>query len=411
PLALHLAWGAMARLWGSANRLDTELAHHPTWAAVTERYNTGAATHPAGAPLGAVGSALTSDTYRHARDWLTGDEPLAALVEAFTRHSVRLARQVGLLDPDGPGSRTRPHPTRTIYGDGTVVRPLYRPTNRGRRDPDAAQHVRYDGPIWGNELVTIAVRGPEAHRRVLLAVGRVDQPGREADTAIELIRQVHAHAGDGIQAVVYDGAFRGVHHETLMSDLGLIVINKPHPAGRDDDTRTYRQLPLGTWTHTVGRRTCRHTLVTCGGTVHDSTLDDSGRPVLSPPLDRQQIRRYRRGRTNRWRFALGVLVPCPKQTFTAWISPHPQPGETGYGRPDQLRLLPESDPLFPLLYGLRNDSEAINAAYKATLIADRASALGWRRQLLDLLSWALLTNTYAWHRHHSGPHTTQTTAP
>lgn len=147
------------------------------------------------------------------------------------------------------------------------------------------------------------------------------------------------------------------------------------------------------------RRTCTHNLVICGGSVHDSTLDDSGRLVLSPPLQRQQVRRYRRGRTNRWRFALGVTVACPKQPFTAWISPHPQPGDTGHGRPDQLRLLPESDPLFALLYGLRNDSEAINAAYKRTLIADRAAALGWRRQVLDLLSWALLTNTYAWHQH------------
>ncbi len=54
---------------------------------------------------------------------------------------------------------------------------------------------------------------------------------------------------------------------------------------------------------------------------------------------------------------------------------------------------------FKTLYGLRNDSEAINAAYKRTLIADRAATLGWRRQLLDLASWATLTNTLAWHRH------------
>jgi hypothetical protein len=64
-----------------------------------------------------------------------------------------------------------------------------------------------------------------------------------------------------------------------------------------------------------------------------------------------------------------------------------------------MRLIPETDPHFQTLYGLRNDSEAINAAYKRTLIADRAAALGWRRQLLDLMSWAILTNTLAWHLH------------
>jgi hypothetical protein len=252
PIALHLAWGAMARLYGSANRLQSEVRQRPTWAAIVDRYNTGAATHPHGIELRAVGVPLITDTYRHLRDHLTHDDHFDELLDAFTRHSVTLARNVGLLDPNGPGSRTRPHPTRTIYGDGTIVKPLYRPTNSGRTDPDAEEHTRHDGQIWGNDLVTIATRGPEPHRRVILAVDRVDSPGTEAATAVEAIRHVHQHAGDGILAVVYDGAFRGVHHETLMTELGLIVINKVHPATRNGDTRTYRQIPLGHWTHPVG---------------------------------------------------------------------------------------------------------------------------------------------------------------
>lgn len=399
PLALHLAWGAMARLLGSANRLDAELADPATWRGVVDRYNAAAAAHPDGELLHAVGVRLTSDTYRHVRAHLTADPVLADLQEAFTRHSVRVARDVGLLDPCGPGSRTRPHPTRIIYGDGTVVRPIYSAAAR-RQDPDAATHTRHDGQVRGNNLVAIATRGPEPLRRVILAVGRVHHVGREADAAVELIRAVHAEAGDGIQAVVYDGALRGVHHEQLMSDLGLIVVNKVHAAERaDDDTATYRHVALGNWTHQTGGRACRHTLVVRGGAVHESTLDDSGRLVLSAPLNRRQVRRYARGKAGGWRFSLGVDVPCPRQPFTAWISPHRQPGEPGHGRPDQLRLLPETDPYFQTLYGLRNDSEAINAAYKRTLIADRAAALGWRRQVVDLTSWALLGNTLAWHRH------------
>ena len=108
------------------------------------------------------------------------------------------------------------------------------------------------------------------------------------------------------------------------------------------------------------------------------------------------MRRYQRGGSKGWRFTLGVVVECPKAPFVAWISPHRQPNERGHGRPDQLRLLPESDPHFQTLYGLRNDSESINSAYKRTLVADRASARGWRRQVLDLLSWGILTNSLAW---------------
>jgi len=230
---------------------------------------------------------------------------------------------------------------------------------------------------------------------VILAVGRVHQRGREADTAVELIRQVHRFAGDAIQAVVYDGAFRGVHHETLMTELGLIVVNKVHAAVRDENHRTHHQVLLGQWEHAVRGKHCTHTLVTSNGSVHDSSLDDSGALVLSEPLTRKQVRRYQRGGTDGWRFTLGVEVPCPKERFTAWISPHRQPGSRGHGRPDQLRLLPESDPYFQVLYGLRNDSESINSGYKRTLIADRAAARGWRRQVVDLISWALLSNSLA----------------
>ncbi|MFA5565293.1 MAG: hypothetical protein WC184_04350 [Acidimicrobiia bacterium] len=399
PVALHLAFGAMARLWGSANRLDAETAHPQTWADIVERYNSGAENHPEGEVLHAVRVPLISDTYRHFRDRLTTDPYLDRFSEAFTHHAVATANSVGLLDPGGGGSRTYPDPTRTIYGDGTVVRPLYDPANNGRTDPDAEEHVGHDGPVWGNDLVIIATRGPQVHRRVILAVGRVHQKSREADTAVALIRQVHAEAGDGIQAVVYDGAFRGVHHETIMSELGLIVVNKVHPASRKKEKRTYQQVPLGQWAHTVLKNECVHTLVAHAGAVHDSTLDDSGKLVLSEPLRRQQIRRYTRGRDGGYRFTLGVIVPCPKESFTAWISPHPQPGDTGNRRPDQLRLIHENDDYFQTLYGLRNDSESINAHYKETLNDNRASALGWRRQVVDLTSWALLTNTLAWHQH------------
>ena len=401
PVALHLAFGAMARLYHSGQRLDAELAHGATWDRVVERYNKGAALHPLGIEIDPNTRVLTTDTYRHVRRWLTTDENLGNLQTSFITHSVEVANSVGLLLPHGQGSRTRPHPSRTIYGDGTIVRPLYNKAESGRQDLDADEHSRHDGQIYGNDLVAIATRGPGTNQRVILAVGRVHKRGREAATAVELIRDVHAVAGDGIQAVVYDGAFRGVHHETLMTELGLIVVNKVHATAKGNDGRTYRKIPLGQWSHEVKNRSCDHTLVVCNGSVFDSSLDDGGALVLSEPLPRRQVRRYERSPGKGWRFTLGVEVPCPKGSFTAWISPHRQKGERGFGRTDQLRLLPESDDHFQTIYGLRNDSESINSAYKRTLVADRAAARGWRRQVLDLMSWALLTNSLAWHQHSS----------
>lgn len=396
PLAMHLAFGAMSRLYRSGNRLDAELLSGDTWAWVVEHYNKGAALHPRGVEMSPKTPVLLADTYRHVRNLLTTDDRLDALLLSFTEHSVTLANGLGLLLPGGAGSRTRPHPSRTIYGDGTIVRPLYRKGDKGRQDPDAEEHYRHDGQIYGNDLVAIAARGAPANQRLILAVGRVSERGREAEEAIRLIRMVHDVAGDGIQAVVYDGAFRGVHHDLLMTELGLVVVNKVHASKREEERRIHRKVPLGQWSHNVRRRVCTHTLVAWNGSVHDATFDDGGTLVLSEPLARKQIRRYDRGAGNGWRFSLGVTVPCPREPFVAWISPHRQPGERGAGRPDQLRLLPESDSYFQTLYGKRNDSESINSSYKRTLLVDRAAARGWRRQVLDLMSWGLLMNSLAW---------------
>lgn len=111
-----------------------------------------------------------------------------------------------------------------------------------------------------------------------------------------------------------------------------------------------------------------------------------------------QVRRYTRP-GGRYRFSVGVRVPCAAGPFTAWISPHPGPGDTTAGRADQLRLLPPHEELFDELYGLRNDSEAINANYKRTHIFDRAPVLGAKRQLFDLLAWSILNNATAWWHH------------
>jgi hypothetical protein len=200
--------------------------------------------------------------------------------------------------------------------------------------------------------------------------------------------------------VVYDGAFRGVHHQTLMHDLGLVVINKVHPISNNGETREWRPLLLGQWTHPTGRRrTCSHTLVAHNGAVCDTRTNDTGQLQLSDPLPRRQVRRYPRPRRGGWRFSVGVDIDCPLGAFTAWISPHPGDPADGTGRADQLRLVPAHDPLFAVLYGLRNDAEAINAEYKRTLLADRAATLGWQRQILDLTSWAFLGNSLAMHLH------------
>jgi hypothetical protein len=192
PIALHLAFGALARIYGSVRKLEADIVHGDLWPSIRDLYR----THSGGDVLQPFAPKLTNDAYKRSRQYLCNDDNFDLFVESFTTHSVGLARQIGLLLPNGPGSRTNPHPTRILYGDGTVVRPLYGKTAR-RQDPDAAIHTRHDGPIYGNNLVAFATRGSEPYQRVILTVGRVDALSNEADTALGLLRRLHPVVGDG----------------------------------------------------------------------------------------------------------------------------------------------------------------------------------------------------------------------
>jgi len=97
-----------------------------------------------------------------------------------------------------------------------------------------------------------------------------------------------------------------------------------------------------------------------------------------------------------YRFHLVVTVPCPNGDFTVWLSPHAE--NTRDTRPEHIQLIPPGDPHFAELYGRRNDAESFNAQLKRTLLADRASAVGWERQLFDLYGFALLHNSINWLR-------------
>ncbi len=63
-----------------------------------------------------------------------------------------------------------------------------------------------------------------------------------------------------------------------------------------------------------------------------------------------------------------------------------------------MRLIAEGEEDFARLYGIRNDAEAFNSAFKRSLLVNRAMSLGWRRQLLDATCFALLSNAVVAHR-------------
>lgn len=428
PGYLLLGYGVLARLFRSAARVETEIADPATWEVITQTIRNMHQRDPELVPRLPGPKPPNRDAFRYARDaHLTSDDVLPQLQALFTECAVDRAREFGLLNPNGPGSLSHPDRSRVVYGDGTVVRPLYRPpaatrtttkdgetvityTGPGgapqqaptrRYDPDAADYHGHAGPVHGQNFVALYARGDHPGHRVVLAVARVDRPGHEAATAVTAIKALHEIAGNGIQAVVYDGAMRGAHIDDLMTTLGVVVINKVHSSAKTATRRgkksaTPRYYPLGAWEHDTshtpgGSTTCTHQLGAVDGAVSEIALNEVGKAVILHRLERRQIKRPRRA-SGRYHFNVAYEVPCPQEPFTAWITPHALASETSHTRADAVRIIAEGEPDFDRLYGLRNDAESFNSEFKRTLIVDRAMSLGARRQLLDVLCYAILHN-------------------
>ena len=71
-----------------------------------------------------------------------------------------------------------------------------------------------------------------------------------------------------------------------------------------------------------------------------------------------------------------------------------------FNRTENVRPIPPEDPDFRGLFRRRNDAESINRALEDTRWLRRAHSLGHRRQLLNLLGYALMINSLAVARHH-----------
>lgn len=430
--ALHPTWallgyGVLARVFRSGARTEAELRSPGVWERVLANAEVVRAAHPEIRIEPAHAQPPNWSAWKNARNrYFTHPDALDAMRDEFTHSAIELAHRFGLLSPQGPGSLCNPDPSRVVYGDGTVIRPMYRPprarreTNKKtgevtitylddrdrpipapprRFDPDAADYHGHTGSVHGQNYVGLYARGNRPHQRVVLAVDRVPRPGLEADTATTLFRHIHPALGSGAQAFVYDGAIRGTHIDQLMTHCGVIVINKVHASRKR--TGQQRWFMLGTWEHDTPAGTCHHQLTAADGAVHEFELAEDGTPALLSRLVRKQVKRPLR-RSGRYHFNVAYEVPCPHGPFLAWVTPHADPDDTDHRRADAVRVIADGEPLFATLYGLRNDSESFNAQLKRTLMVDRAMSLGGQRQLLDVLCFAILQNSCnAWRAHHA----------
>ena len=350
---------------------------------------------------------------------MTRPEVLAELRRIHQAHSAAAARALGLLDPDGPGSWTHPSLTRMLYADGKVITPLFRAKPGDARvdrttgeirpvraEPDAGLHWQGTGEAaWGTKWVIVAVRSSDVHGRVILDVDWVPSPGGETATAMASFKSL-APQCPGAQGVLYDTALRGVHHQTLLRDLGWLPVNRVTAAKartiqprRKDGRRVEKSTHIEDRTITLpdGSETTI-SLFTRGGAVGIGTLTDTGKRKFT---ELARVRTHRNADKNGYRWYNDYRLPdhLGGATLTVRLHGNADDAKRRFNRTENIRPIPPSDPDFAALYRRRNDAESINRALDDTLWLRRAHSIGHERQHLNLLTHALVVNSLALHRH------------
>lgn len=400
PPWMWLLYEALISVYGSARAVDTELSHPIVWQLIRQQ----AQRHLKGQRhLWPPKAPMRRHHYLYART-----RHLQGVVDQLWTEHRRLAAlqalEIGLLNPAGPGSWTHPHPSRVIYADGKVLTPLthLRPedSTSSRVEPDAGLHWQGTGEAaWGPKYVLVATRRPQVHQRIILDAEHVSKPGGEATVAMKCFARLQPLL-PGCQAVIYDTALRGVHHQKILRDFGWIPVNRvqakqagPTTPRRDTDQQRQPKsvhLEDRTITHNGTETVLR--LYAVDGALGIATFSDTGEPHFEA-LPR--LRTHRRSGADGWRWYNTYRLPqiMGAGEITVRLHGNNDDRNRGLNRTENLRPIATGDPDFERLYPLRNDAESINRHLDDTLYLRRAHSLGHQRHLLNLLGFALSVNS------------------
>src|SRR4051812_44653237 len=124
PEFMFIVFEALLSVYGSARQVEAELAYPLVWqhvcTVVRRRFSDRVDLHLPATPM-------RRHHYLYARRRAL-DIPglLDAIAERHRELATQQAEELGLCDPNGPGSWTHPDLSRMIHADGKVIAPLYR---------------------------------------------------------------------------------------------------------------------------------------------------------------------------------------------------------------------------------------------------------------------------------------------
>jgi hypothetical protein len=410
-----LVFEALISVYGSARQVEAEVGHPATWEQIRRAVKQHARCDLPARPM-------RRHHYLYGRSrYLTDPDVLKELQALHRQLASDQARELGLLDPGAGGSWTHPHESRVIYGDGKVITPLYkakpgdtrvdRSTGEVRAlryEPDADLHFEGTGETaWGTKFVLLAARGAEPRARILLDFAFVADKGGEAKTAMSCVDRLAGHV-PGAQALVYDTALRGAHHQHLLRDLGILPVNRVTAAKagvrkprRAEGRRVEKSGFVEHKTITLADGTTRVLQVFArGGAAGLADMNASGE------LDFIELKRLRTHRAKdqtgrfRWYNDYALPVEYGGGTLTVRLHGNDEDAARRFNRTENVRPIAPTDPDFRRLFRIRNDAESINRGLDDSMYLRRAHSVGHRRQLVNLLGYALMVNGIAIREHH-----------
>ncbi len=417
PVFMWVLFDALLSVYGSGRRVESELAHPLVWERLRQLI---LARFPSTSGMWLPLAPMRRHHYLYGRSRYLADPAILAEIGAVHRAvAADQAQSLGLLDPNGSGSWTRPDLARVLYADGKVITPLFkaqpgdtklnRETGELRALPfeaDASLHIEGTGEAaWGTKFVIVATRDLPENSRIILDAAFVPTSGGEAARAVEMFARLRPQV-PGAQAVVYDTALRGVHHQVLMRQLGMMTINRVTAAAgsrQQQGGKSRKRVEKSTFVETktvntpAGPRSVK--LFARGGQIGLTELTETGE-VTFVPLER--IRTHRtasKAGTFRWYNDYRLPADYGSAVITVRLHGNDEDRKRGFNRTENVRPIPPGDPDFERLYRRRNDAESINRHLDDTLWLRRAHSVGHLRQTLNVLTYALGINALAVHLH------------
>jgi hypothetical protein len=424
PAYLTVAYGALGQAYDSIRNAATEIKHPHVWKfirdLVAETVEDPSLHLPADAPH---------------RTWFIKRRNKAieandALIEHLKETGLDTALLAGMLNPDGLGSHTHPHPSRCITADGKVITPLYKNMKRGDTrtdkvvdletgeivevdvavtnfDPDQKEHVTGDRrQVVGNKFWHAEVSGDRHREEVILVVDYVPgvkgEKNSEMDVALPHLIDLTKRS-PGTQAAITDAVARGADREVFIRETGRIFISPPIAKRVNDKTgeREEKEGFLRTvrFDHDDGsfEEVEIHHI---GGRLARLVITEDGDKHLEP-LRRVRNRAYP-NEDGTHRDYVSYEVPNPRGGFAeirerTWTNDEDR--DAGFNRSELIHQIPAGDPDYADLYPGRSNSESLNRRIDDDLYLRRAQSLGAKRQLFDLLCHAFLINALTRHRY------------